>query len=222
MKTALTLAMEEALYFHCRQKGDVVIEEVVMPDNKGIVDTLSCKILPDQTFEWRCYELKVSKADFKSTAKLSFVGHLNYFVLPPSLYEKVKEEIPAHVGVLLFHPYLSDLEYGVPGYFETIKKAQRQLLQVNENELLYHLITSQAREVNKAKQTERGLRVFSTDQLYKELKRREKDYDIFSGAVNYYDRFIAETQNQAVEALKEELEATRAAYFTLEQRLLEE
>lgn len=84
------------------------------------------------------------------------------------------------------------------------------------------MITSQAREVNKAKQTERGLRVFSTDQLYKELKRREKDYDIFSGAVNYYDRFIAETQNQAVEALKEELEATRAAYFTLEQRLLEE
>ncbi|BCA85701.1 hypothetical protein EsVE80_12240 [Enterococcus saigonensis] len=222
MKTALTLAMEEALYFHCRQKGDVVIEEVVMPDDQGIVDTLSCKILPNQTFEWRCYELKVSKADFKSTAKLSFVGHLNYFVLPQSLYEKVKEEIPTHVGVLIFHPYLVDCQYDVPGYFETVKKAQRQPLQVNENELLYHLITSQAREVNKAKQTERGLRVFSTDQLYKELKRREKDYDIFNGGINYYDRFIAETQNQAIEALKEELDATRDAYFTLEQRWLEE
>ncbi|PAB01954.1 hypothetical protein [Enterococcus canintestini] len=222
MKTALTLAMEEALYFHCRQKGDVVIEEVVMPDDQGIVDTLACKILPNQTFEWRCYELKVTKADFRSTAKLSFVGHLNYFVLPQALYEQVKEEIPAHIGVLLFHPYLDDSEYEVPGYFETIKKAQRQTLQVNENELLYRLITAQAREVSKAKQTERGLRVFGTQQLYKELKRRQKDYDLFGGGNNYYDRFIIDTQNQAVEALKEELEATRAAYFQLEKRLLED
>lgn len=222
MKTALTLAMEEALYFHCRQKGDVVIEEVVMPDDQGIVDTLACKILPNQTFEWRCYELKVTKADFRSTAKLSFVGHLNYFVLPQALYEQVKEEIPAHIGVLLFHPYLDDSEYEVPGYFETIKKAQRQTLQVNENELLYRLITAQAREVSKAKQTERGLRVFGTQQLYKELKRRQKDYDLFGGSNNYYDRFIIDTQNQAVEALKEELEATRAAYFQLEKRLLED
>lgn len=222
MKTALTLAMEEALYFHCRQKGDVVIEEVVMPDDQGIVDTLSCKILPNQTFEWRCYELKVTKADFRSTAKLSFVGHLNYFVLPHSLYEQVKTEIPSHIGVLIFHPYLTDSEYDVPGYFETIKKAQRQILQVNEQELLYRLITAQAREVSKAKQTERGLRVFGTEQLYKELKRRQKDYDLFGGGVNYYDRFIAETQAQAVEALKEELEATRDAYFQLEKRFLGE
>lgn len=127
MKTALTLAMEEALYFHCRQKGDVVIEEVVMPDDQGIVDTLACKILPNQTFEWRCYELKVTKADFRSTAKLSFVGHLNYFVLPQALYEQVKEEIPVHIGVLLFHPYLDDSEYEVPGYFETIKKRNVKL-----------------------------------------------------------------------------------------------
>ena len=222
MKTALTLAMEEALYFHCRQKGDVVIEEVVMPDDQGIVDTLACKILPNQTFEWGCYELKVTKADFRSTAKLSFVGHLNYFVLPQALYEQVKEEIPVHIGVLLFHPYLDDSEYEVPGYFETIKKAQRQTLQVNENELLYRLITAQAREVSKAKQTERGLRVFGTQQLYKELKRRQKDYDLFGGSNNYYYQFITDTQNQAVEALKEELEATRAAYFQLEKRLLED
>jgi hypothetical protein len=45
---------------------------------------------------------------------------------------------------------------------------------------------------------------------------------LFGGGVNYYDRFIEETQSQAIEALKEELEATRAAYFELENRWLEE
>ena len=58
--------------------------------------------------------------------------------------------------------------------------------------------------------------------MYKELKRRQKDYDLFGGGVNYYDRFIAETQAQAVETLKEELEATRDAYFQLEKRFLGE
>ena len=44
--------------------------------------------------EWRCYELKVTKADFRSTAKPSFVGHYNYFVLPSKLYEEVKLRNP--------------------------------------------------------------------------------------------------------------------------------
>ncbi|MDN6724363.1 MAG: hypothetical protein L0L53_08960, partial [Tetragenococcus halophilus] len=111
---------------------------------------------------------------------------------------------------------------GAPGFFTTEKKPQKQSLQVNEQELLYRLITSQAREVNKAKQTARGLRVFGTKQLYQELKKRQPEYDLFGGGVNYYDRFIEETQNQTVEALKEELEATRTAYFQLEQRFFEE
>lgn len=86
--------------------------------------------------------------------------------------------------------------------------------------MLYRLISAQAREVGKAKQTARGLRVFSTERLYKELKKREPEYDLFGGGVNYYDRFIEDTQLQAIEALKEELVATREAYFELEQRFL--
>ncbi|BAS51401.1 hypothetical protein [Staphylococcus aureus] len=39
---------------------------------------------------FRAYEIKVSKADLKSSAKLSFVGHYNYLVLPRNLYEEVK------------------------------------------------------------------------------------------------------------------------------------
>lgn len=122
MKTPLTLKMEEALYYYCRENGDVVVEEVVMPDDFGIVDTLGCRIRNEAEFEWRCYELKVSKADFRSTAKLSFVGHYNYFVLPSELYEQVKAEIAPQIGVLLFHPYASNSKERLPGYFTVAKR----------------------------------------------------------------------------------------------------
>ncbi|MCE2139023.1 hypothetical protein GRC92_18590, partial [Streptococcus thermophilus] len=72
--------------------GAYVVEEVAMPADKGIVDTLSYQQLPDGQIEWRCYELKVTKADFHSKAKLSFIGHYNYFVLPQQLYLEVQSE----------------------------------------------------------------------------------------------------------------------------------
>lgn len=219
VKTPLTLQMEEVLYYYCRENGDIVVEEVAMPEDQGIVDTLSCRLTKENSFEWRCYELKVSLADFRSKAKLSFVGNYNYFVLPNALFEKVKAEIPPHIGVMVYHPFL-DQENGLPGYFTSEKKPQRQELMVDENALLYRLIAAQAREVGKAKQTARGLRVFSTERLFKELKKRQPEYDLFGGGINYYDRFIEDTQTQAIEALKEELEATRQAYFELEQRYL--
>lgn len=214
MKTPLTLEMEEALYYYCRENGNIVVEEVNMPEDNGIVDTLSCRLTADNQFEWRCYELKVSKADFRSKAKLSFIGHYNYFVLPAALYEKVQEEIPAHIGVMVYHKFATEDEF-LPGYFTVERKPKRQELQVNEQALLFRLIASQAREVGKAKKTARGLRVFSANQLYEELKKRQPEYDLFGGGVNYYDRFVADIENQAIESLKEELEATRAAYFQL-------
>lgn len=221
MKTSLTTQMEEVLYYYCRENGDIVVEEVTMPDDQGIVDTLSCRLNVGKQFEWRCYELKVSKADFRSKAKLSFIGNYNYFVLPAALFEKIKEEIPSHIGVMVYHQYLSEEAQRLPGYFTIEKKPQRQPLLVNEHELLFRLITAQAREVGKAKKNSRGLRVFSTDQLYKELKKRQPDYDLFGGGVNFYDRFVEDSCDQAVEALKSELDATREAYLELEQRLLE-
>lgn len=221
MKTALTVEMEEALYYYCRENSDIVVEEVVMPDDQGIVDTLSCRLTAEEVFEWRCYELKVSLADFRSKAKLSFIGHYNYFVLPKALYEKVKDQILPTIGVLVYHQFV-EKDTSRKGYFSVEKKPQRQQLQVSEKALLFRLISAQAREVSKAKQTARGLRVFSTERLYQELKKRQPAYDLFGGGINYYDRFIEDTQNQAIEALKEELAATRAAYETLEKRLLDE
>lgn len=50
---------------------------------------------------FRCYEIKVSKADFHSAAAKSFVGHYNYYVLTRELYNQVKEEIPDWIGVYI-------------------------------------------------------------------------------------------------------------------------
>lgn len=47
---------------------------------------------------FRCYEIKVSKSDFHSPHKNSFVGHYNYYVLTKELYDQVAHEIPDWVG----------------------------------------------------------------------------------------------------------------------------
>lgn len=46
-----------------------------------------------------CYEIKSSVADFRSGHAWTFIGNRNYFVMPLSVYEKVKDDIPKHVGV---------------------------------------------------------------------------------------------------------------------------
>lgn len=48
---------------------------------------------------FRFYEIKISKSDFHSKAKHTFLGHYNYFVMPHELYEEVKDEIPKHIGI---------------------------------------------------------------------------------------------------------------------------
>jgi hypothetical protein len=78
---------------------------------------------------WRCYELKISKSDFRSKNHNTFVGHFNYYVMPKALYEQVKNEIPAHVGVYT--------EKGI-----CAKNAKRQSLKVDEQILKNSMIRS--------------------------------------------------------------------------------
>lgn len=84
---------------------------------------------------WRCYEIKVSKSDFHSKAKKTFVGHYNYFVLTSELYKEVKSEIPNHIGVY------------VGG--SLIKRAKKQKLSVDEQVLKDSMIRSLYRESEK-------------------------------------------------------------------------
>ncbi|WNO29869.1 hypothetical protein [Bacillus phage SDFMU_Pbc] len=107
---------------------------------------------------WRCFELKVSYPDFKSTAKKSFVGHYNYFVFPQDgkLYEKVKDQIPKHIGV-----YLGN---------RNVKAARKQKLAVDESILKDSFIRSLSRDADKIHDSENAI-------LYAELKRSRDRYE---------------------------------------------
>lgn len=226
MKTKLTRNLESTLYQYCYEQGAYVVEEVSMPDKKGIVDTLSYQQLPNGEVEWRCYELKVTKSDFHSKAKLSFIGNYNYFVLPQKLYEEVQDEIPTHIGVMIYRAFdkkaidLAPQTLRTPGFLTIAKRAQYQDLQVEEKPLTAHFVASLFREVDKAKRVEKGLQLYSDDQLYKEMRKRaKKGYDIYKPNHNVYDRFVDDMQGDAVTALQEELDARNAEYQELKLQL---
>lgn len=219
MKTSLTIDMEKSLYQYCIEQGATVVEEVTMPDEQGIVDTLACFTHPDGSREWRCYELKVTRGDFRSKAKLSFIGNYNYFVLPDELYQTVKSEIPSEIGVMVYRPFSQEYvaEMLASGTFTIEKKPKFQELAVSENELVNRYMSSLFREVQKAKRMEYGPQVFSSEQLYKELKKRMTTYHVY-GEENYFDQLVSELENQAVLELQEELQTLKLDYDFLKNR----
>ncbi|EGQ2689290.1 hypothetical protein H7N58_002415, partial [Staphylococcus pseudintermedius] len=104
---------------------------------REIVDFLTY----DSKNVFRAYEIKVTKEDLKSTAKLSFVGHYNYLVLTEELYEEVKDTdlLPFNVGIIIVGEGL-------------IKKSGRKTLSMSDNiKLLESLMRSLNRENKKHK-----------------------------------------------------------------------
>jgi len=125
--------------------GTYLCFEVMMPDPLGRsgrnlerVDLLSY----DTKGTWRFYELKITKSDFYSKNRHTFKGHLNYFVLPHDLYEKVKGDIPPEIGV-----YVARINE--PYFCDCVKKAKRQPLQVDEEKLKFAFMQALSREHGK-------------------------------------------------------------------------
>lgn len=125
---------------------------------KELVDCLSY----DTNGVWRCYEIKVSKADFHSKAKKTFCGHYNYYVLTSDLYNEVKDEIPNHIGVY------------VGG--DLVKKAKKQKLSVDEQILKDSMIRSLYRESEKILKSEEPTIVESLNRQLNYQKRLYREY----------------------------------------------
>ncbi len=137
-KTDLTIELERRLWGATNKQGVFGCFEVTIGwfghervdyityDTKGI---------------WRCYEIKVSKPDFYSKAKKTFVGHYNYFVMTSELYEEVKQDIPANIGVYLNGNH-------------SVKRAKKQELKIDEQILKDSLIRSLSRDAGKLIQSE--------------------------------------------------------------------
>lgn len=110
----------------------------------------------------RCYEIKVTKSDFHSKNGHNFVGHYNYYVMPKSLYEQVRKEIPDHIGV-----YVEGLH--------SVKKAKRKNIRNAENLKLY-VIRSMAREVKKAFESEDVAELTYWRSKCSYLKKKNQEY----------------------------------------------
>lgn len=95
MKTQKTKDLEDLLARHFNNRNDFYVFECTLGwYGSEIVD---CVMYNCQR-ETHCFEIKQSVQDFHSKNKLSFFGNKNYFVMPYSLYEKVKDEIPYEIG----------------------------------------------------------------------------------------------------------------------------
>lgn len=96
MKTETTKKLERLLAEHFDPRKDFYVFECTIGwFGHEIVDCI--KYTTDR--EICCYEIKQSKSDFRSKNALTFIGNKNYFVMPYSLYEQVKDEIPLDIGV---------------------------------------------------------------------------------------------------------------------------
>ena len=97
MKTKLTKKIEYLIFKDTTKLGISGCREVKIGTHKTksfltgeqeFVDYMT--ITSDGEID--CYEIKSSMDDLKSSARLSFLGHRNFLVLPSDLYEQVANE----------------------------------------------------------------------------------------------------------------------------------
>ena len=136
-----TKELEQKIYWKLKKLGVYLCFEVGMPrEIKGMkieerVDLLSY----DTNKIWRFYELKVTKSDFHSKSKVTFLGHYNYYVMPKELYDAVKDEIPKGIGC-----YVCSKKFCY-----CIKKPEKKELGVPEERLKESLIQALSRKQDK-------------------------------------------------------------------------
>lgn len=133
MKTQRTKDLEKLLAQHFNDRNDFYVFECTLGwYGSEIVD---CVMYNCQR-EVYCYEIKQSVQDFHSKNKLSFFGNKNYFVMPYSLYEKVKDEIPAKIGVYVAIDHLENMEEETTNIYG-IKNIKRWMQPVDGMKKLY-------------------------------------------------------------------------------------
>lgn len=160
-------------------KREFGIQEVTL-GNHGVVDILGYtgdlqrngrgkKKTRDVT--WRCYEIKISKSDFYSKSKWTFIGHYNYFILPTELYPIVKRDIPDGIGVILAQKNPNDDMYH---FYSKVNAKKQNLKGLSHEEVTDCMITSLSREVRKNRKSLLGIGVYTNRELSQEVARRKR------------------------------------------------
>lgn len=184
-KTAQTLNLEKRLYHTVIKRAVFGTFEVTLGwYGKERVDfmTYDCKGI------FRCYEIKVSLSDFHSKAKVSFVGNFNYYVMPSELYEKVWDEIPAHVGV-----YVGSgepcVEIDGKKYWKEltlVKRPKRQEIALDREVMLASLIRCLHRDAEKYNRLNDDLANIEVLKKNYEAEIREKERNYKNMVEQYY------------------------------------
>jgi len=141
IKSELTDKIEIGLLYELRSRGQFAVPEVTIGWGGHRHERVDCLSM-DCAERFRCYEIKISKSDFRSKAAKTFVGHLNYFVLPVELYRDVKAEIPAGIGVFL----CAEKRYGDYKFWQETTPKRNELTPEHIRILKNSLIRSACRD----------------------------------------------------------------------------
>jgi hypothetical protein len=168
----LTLKLERDIWEATHKQGVFCCFEVTIGwFGKERVDYMTY----DTKGIFRCYEVKVSKSDFHSKARKTFVGHFNYYVMPEELYEQVKNEIPANIGVYVNgHCYKNPKKQQPTVDIQTLKDSMiRSLSREVEKQIksgIPHKVDILNRYINKL---ERDLKM--SEKGYRDLRNRVRE-----------------------------------------------
>ena len=148
-KTITTQRIENMISGHFSKTGNFIAYEVQFGFHPQQAEYADCAIYNTDKI-LTCFEIKVSKSDFRSKAKKTFVGHKNYYAMPLELYKEVKDEIPEEIGVYAYSPkqYLPKYDY-LPCSFECVKKGKKVKCELDENTILWSFIRSRCNSTSK-------------------------------------------------------------------------
>ena len=93
--------------------------------------------------DFYCFEVKSCVEDFKSKNGHNFIGDFNYYVMPFTVYEKVKDLVPYNVGVLT-----EETDRIGQTYLTCTKKAKRKDRKRPVSEMLLMMFRSANRDKN--------------------------------------------------------------------------
>lgn len=133
-KSEKTYELEEIITMACARPDRVGCPEVSL-DDWGIVDFVSMDISGARTV--RCYELKISKSDFLSDAKKTFIGDFNYYVIPTELWDSVKGHVERGVGVWVVDKH---------GQVAVKKRAEKMECKMDRSRILGKILRALNRE----------------------------------------------------------------------------
>ena len=138
-----TKEIENIAYNYLWKKGRYIIFEVGVPrsiQNRYHRDRLDM-LMYDTDGTFRGIEIKRNLQDFHSSSSWSWIANYNYFCMPASLYNKVKDEIPDGIGVWICYEGCK--------FMECVKKPKYRELLCSKEDMLHIMLQGLSREYKK-------------------------------------------------------------------------